>query len=221
MDNFGIDHQYSPAPASKFLPEWYKQTPEYVNGEKNVERGNISHTIKKCIPVFDSLTAGYIIPTYVDVFISEEEGAPYYQWPQFNAISFHPIIQAEKHPSQNGVPYPKWINPWSIQTPPGYSTLFVPPLNNPNKYFTIIPGIVDTDQYSLPINFPFVLNDVSYRGMIPAGTPMVQAIPFKRDGWTHSIGYSDAEETSKKNIKLRSVWFNSYKKQFWSRKEWR
>ena len=47
--------------------------------------------------------------------------------------------------------------------------------------FTIMDGIVDTDSYNALVNFPFFLNDWSYEGLIPAGTPMAQVIPFKRE----------------------------------------
>jgi hypothetical protein len=88
--------------------------------------------------------------------------------------------------------------------------------------FTIIEGIVDTDQYKAPVNFPFVLNDIKWEGIIPAGTQMAQVIPFKRESWKHKIGSN--EERIEQNLvaaKLKTLFFNSYKRQFWSRKEYR
>ena len=146
------------------------------------------------------------------------ETVPYYTWSNFAAIQFHPIIQAELHPAQNGFPYPKWINPFAIKTPPGYSVMFMPPMHNPNGIFTILPGIVDTDTYAAPVNFPFVLDNPKWEGVIPAGTPMAQVIPFKRDSWTMKAE-TQQQEPSKVTTKLRAVFFNSYKRQFWTRKE--
>lgn len=218
----GVDEQYAPTPASRVLPDWYKNTPEYVNGERRIIDGKTPHTIKKCIPVFDALTAGYIIPTYVDVQIIQQDGIPYYEWPNFGALGFHPVEQAPEHPSKNGAPYPKWTNPWSIKTPSGYSCLFISPMHNPNGVFTVLSGIVDTDTYTAPINFPFTLDDVTWEGLIPAGTPMVQVIPFKRDVFKMEFGSNkDLYDQSKVVNKLRSLWFNSYKRQFWTRKEYR
>jgi hypothetical protein len=109
-----------------------------------------------------------------------------------------------------------------MTTPPGYSTLFVPPMHNPNNIFTILEGFVDTDTYKSPVNFPFVLNDINWRGIIPAGTPIAQAIPIKRSSWKHRIG-SDKERTEQEKIviKLKTLFFNSYKRQFWHRKEYK
>ena len=221
-DTFGTCADYFPVPASKSLPNWYKDSPEYTNNQRVIVNGNTPHTIKKCIPVFDALTAGYIIPTYVDVQVTQRDVLPYYEWPSQSAISFHPIEQAPTHPGINGAPFPKWSNPWAISTPPGYSCLFIPPMHNPNGIFTVLPGIVDTDTYNSPVNFPFTLDDVKWEGIIPAGTPMVQVIPFKRDSFKMSIGgEKELIQQAKTTSRLRSLWFNSYKRQFWNRKEFR
>lgn len=220
----GADDQFGPIPAIKLLPDWYKQTHEYLNNKKLVVNGHTPHTIKKCIPVFDAMNAGYILRTPVDVQVSKEEGSdlPYYQWPSLDAVAFHPVEQAPLHPSQNGAPYPKWMNPWAVSTPRGWSCLFIPPMHNPNGIFTILPGLVDTDTYTNAVNFPFTLDDVTWEGLIPAGTPMVQVIPIHRESWKMRIG-GDKERVAQGKVtgRLRALWFNSYKRQFWSRKEYR
>ena len=214
---------FPPKPATKIIPEWYKKQIEYNNNEKKIALDNSSPaTIKKCIPVFDAMTSGYILFTPVDVYISQVNGAPYYQWASQDAITFHPIKQADEHPAKNGFDYPKWMNSWAIKTPPGYSTLFIPPMHNPNGMFTVLEGVVDTDTYTEIVNFPFVLNDTSWEGMIPAGTPMVQVIPFKRESWQLKIGgEKELKENSTVQAKLNSLFFNKYKIQFWHRKEYR
>ena len=218
----GLDF-FPPKPAVKEVPDWYKDTPEYIGdqGKKILGNGNIPHTIKKCIPVLDAMTAGYILYTQVDVQVTQVEGLPYYNWADQDAISFHPIEQAPLHPLRNEAPYPKWNNPYAITTPTGYSVLFKQPMHK-ESVFTILEGIVDTDQYKSPVNFPFVLNDVKWEGLIPAGTPMAQVIPFNRESWKHKIGSN--KERIEQNLvtaKLKTLFFNSYKRQFWSRKEYK
>jgi hypothetical protein len=219
----GLDF-FPPKPAVKEVPEWYKKTPEYINdqGKKFSNDGkNIPHTIKKCIPVFDAITAGYILYTQVDIQVSQVDNLPFYTWPDQGAISFHPIVQAPLHPTRNEAPYPKWHNPYAISTPPGYSVLFTQPMHR-ESLFTILEGVVDTDTYKAPVFFPFVLKDTKWEGVIPAGTPMAQVIPFKRESWEHKIG-SDKERQEQEKIqrKLKTLFFNSYKRQFWSRKEYK
>lgn len=219
-----VDEDYRPTPAHNNIPDWYKELDSYVGKEKSAIDGVTTGTIKRCMPIFDSITSGYIIYSHVDIFISQKDGAPYYQWPQFEAIGFHPIVQAPTLPYNTGhtVSYPKWINSWGIKTPKGYSTLFITPTYR-DLPFTILPGVVDTDTYMSPVNFPFVLNDVNYTGIIRAGTPIAQAIPFKRTSWKMSIDNSlkTHQLIQKDFTKLRSSIFDSYKTRFRQVKEYK
>lgn len=218
--NATIEPEYYPEPAYKDIPEWYKQLESYIGkNKKPTGDGNTSGTIKKCMPVFDSITAGYLIKLPADVFVKTVDNAPYYEWSNFGLVDFHPVEQAPTHPAANGFTYPKWINYWAIKTPNGYSTLFVQPFHR-SAPFTILPGIVDTDSYYAPVNFPFVLNDPKFEGIIPAGTPIAQAIPFKRNSWNMSTNF-DFRETERLTIKLRSKMFDRYKNMFWHRKEFK
>ena len=220
----GVPEEYNPKPASASVPEWYKTLESYMGGEKKpTGEGSTTGTIKRCMPVFDAITNGYILSTYADVWISQKDGQPWYEWPSFGPIQWHPVEQAPNHPNRNGhqTTYPKWINPWAIQTPPGYSVLFIQPMHR-ESVFTILPGVVDTDQYNAPVNFPFVLNNIKYEGLIPAGTPMAQVIPFKRESWEMSIGtQEDFDKQNKTTIRLRTRFFDSYKSQFRQPKEYK
>lgn len=226
-DTFGVDDQYKPQPASALIPNWYKKTESYIGGEKKPSGdANTTATIKRCMPVFDALNSGYILVTNVDIYVSKKEDAEgkvqdWYEWSNQGAISFHPSEQAPLHPNATGSPVPKWNNPWSIKTPKGYSTLFVQPFHRESP-FNVLPGVVDTDKYSPPVNIIFVLTDPKFEGFIPAGTPIVQIIPFKRDPWVSKFGTKkDFDEQVGLTSKLRSRFFDSYKNQFRSHKEYR
>lgn len=215
---YDIEPEYLPKPADKFIPEWYKKTESYMNGKKEPKGdGTTSGTIKRCIPVFDAITAGYIITTPVEIYITQKDGAPYYEWSNFGFIEFHPIEQAPHHPLNNLFSYPKFINPWSIQTAPGYSTLFVQPFHR-ESVFTVLPGIVDTDSYYACVNFPFVLNNPKFEGLIPAGTPIAQVIPIKRDKWEMQLGPAMYRNIT---TRLQTRFFDRYKTLFWHKKEYK
>jgi hypothetical protein len=214
-----IEEEYYPQPASKLLPEWYKELNSYINNKKEpVGDGQTSGTMKKCVPVFDAITAGYIITLPADVFVTQKDGEPYYEWSNYGLIAFHNVDQAPTHPNRNEHNlYPKFMNPWCIETSPGYSVLIVQPLHRESK-FTILPGVVDTDAYVDKINFPFVLNDKTFEGLIPAGTPIAQIIPIKRENW--KMEFSEIDHISSKR-KLRSKMFDGYKNSFWHKKEYK
>jgi hypothetical protein len=220
-----VSDEYFPKPSSSVLPEWYKKTDSYLGGNKKEIRidRQTNATIKRCIPVFDALTSGYIISTYCDLIVKKDiNGVSEYITPVPDAIHFHEIAQAPYHPKMNNEPFPKWTNPWGIKTPKGYSCLFIPPVHGTNKFFTVVEGIVDTDKYKAPINFPFVFNDINFEGLIPAGTPLVQVIPFKRESWKSTLGSEkDLKDLEENNKKLSSQFFDRYKTMFWERKSFK
>lgn len=221
-NSLGYKDLEKPQPASAFIPDWYKDMESYVGGIKMPDgNGTTLATIKKCMPVFDSITAGYIIPLPADVHVSIKNGGQHFEWAHFGLIQFHPVDQAPNHPSLKPYPYPKWVNPWGIRTPKGYSVLFVQPFHRESP-FTILPGIVDTDEYYSPVNFPFVINDPEFEGLIPKGTPIAQIIPFKRENWKMEFGKEkDYKEQVDVYTKLQTKFYDRYKTMFRSRKEYK
>jgi hypothetical protein len=208
-----------PLPATKMLPDWYKDTESYIGGERITSGVGVNMaTIKRCMPVFDAIGAGYIITSPSDVAVYLKDGEQKFHSADFNLIEFHPIEQAPTHPSRNKFIYPKWVNVWSIKTPPGYSTLFITPMHH-SLPFTIFPGIVDTDKYTAPVNFPMVINDPDFEGIIPKGTPIAQVLPFKRDEWEIKIGgFEEMQEQANVSNILNTKLFDRYKNAFRSPK---
>jgi hypothetical protein len=67
-----------------------------------------------------------------------------------------------------------------------------------------------------------VINDPSFEGMIPKGTPIAQVIPFKRENWAMEIGDdSDLIAQSKVTIELQTKFFDRYKSMFRTIKEYK
>lgn len=218
-----------PIAAVKKIPEWYKSIPRYSSKEKKPSENNKTEgTIKTCMPVLDAMTAGYLILSTADIFISRTEEGTYYQWANHDAVTFHASQQIEGYPKskaklKNERP-PKFNNPWIVQTPKGYSCLFISPLHH-DLPFTTLAGVVDTDTYFNPVNFPFIL-DPEFEGLIPRGTPIAQVIPFKRESWSMSV--EPLKESSKLqqlflrvNGNLASEFFDKYKKHYWAKKEFK
>jgi hypothetical protein len=217
----GLNDLYPPIPASKNMPEWYKKTNSYVGDiKKPSESGGTSATIKKCLPVFDAITAGYLILLNADVYVQpDKEGGSFFIWTD-NNIEFHANSQADKHPIVKNGSIPKFMNKWIVATPKGYSTLFIQPMHR-DLPFKILEGVVDTDNYYLPTNFIFAMNDLNFEGLIPAGTPIAQAIPIKRDSFTHKIEKIKPEKYLTVNKFIHNVFFDGYKNRFWKRKEYK
>lgn len=181
-----------PYRAATVLPKWFKELVPDVETNRNEFP---THTAKRCSPMLDSLSAGYIIPFPVAVnVIADEEYKVTFNWrtQKFEAVNSHSNEQVGNLKT-NGVF--KWINPWSIVTPPGYSCLFITPVNRPELPFECFTGIVDTDTYHNPVNFPFHWTEYPWEGVIDRGDPMMQVIPFKREEWSHEVVHLDEEES--------------------------
>lgn len=215
-----------PKPSSEYLPDWYKKARSYLNDEnKQIPSwdGSPTATVKKCMPVWDMLTAGYIMETPYDIYIKQTPSGPHFLWGEMKAIEFSPKEQLQGHPwldgHEAGV---RLIHPWSIKTPKGWSVLVMNPVHREKTMIEVAPAIIDTDTYSLPINIFIKLLDLNFEGMIPRGTPLVQIIPFKRESWISKLG--GIKEKNKHESDLRkfgTVFFDRYKKFWWNRKSYK
>lgn len=199
-----------PVAAYKVVPSWYREMPG-VEGTRM--------TVKKCVPFLDALTSGYTISLAADTEFTE---TGFMNLTKVDTVSLH-------HPDQiGGVPIPpeyssqpyKWENFFVMSTPKGYSTMFVHPMNRLDLPFFSLSGIVDTDKHPVPVNFPFLIKK-NFKGTVPAGTPIIQAIPFKRDNWT-----SEVEDNTPANIPsevhlMHNPPFGYYKKHWWEKKTYR
>ena len=135
------------------------------------------------MPFFDALATGWIIPVAATVRLEVRDNGQTVEagW-EFDRVmvSYHGAHQAAGNPREPRPPC-KFHNYWTIRTPPGWSCLFVPPLNRPNAAFEVLAGIVDTDTYASLIHFPFFASATDGLYVIEKGTPMAQVIPFRRE----------------------------------------
>ena len=228
--------EYLPVPCKSNIPQWYK----------NLSHDEVNLTVKGCMPFLDTLTTGYILKMPVDyrighnleingekktgmrtsikfkndlancINLNYDGNAEYHACSQ---VAGSPLLEKNKN-----LPIHKILNPWIIKTPPGYSTLFIPPLNNSDDRFSIIPGIVETDFFKNEINFPFVVNGDKYpviETTIKIGTPYVQLIPFKRENWKMKIIEENKNKLKENSLFSHYHLLNNYKKLFWRKKTWR
>jgi hypothetical protein len=194
--------QLKPYPAVKQLPKWFTESkphsdlPGYPqDGKLHFRNREANNTYKKCVPLLDSLSAGYIIPLWTDVSVEIEDGFPKIFWKnRSDVFSLH-------GPASREIPAPagydqivyKYMNCWIPQTPKGYSCLIISPLGYNDLPFEAVPAIVDTDSSTLELVFPMWVK-TGFEGIVEKGTPMVQIIPFKRDDWESTFDYYEDGE---------------------------
>ena len=199
-----------PTPSSKNIPSWFRQLDGVIGGME---------TVKKCMPFLDAMMSGYTIPLPADVHF-DKNGVTHNS--HLDLVSTHAKEQLsglDLPKEYNEQPF-KWNNSFVAKTPKGYSTLFIHPMNRIDLPFYSLGGVVDTDKFPVAVNFPFFIKK-DFEGIIEAGTPIIQAIPFKREDWKMVLdevkpGHIPADFL---NERLNPP-FNFYKRKYWSRKKY-
>lgn len=227
-----LDFIPKPIPATKSVPDWYKSQPGSINEDRALAMGGSGSTIKKCMPIFDMMTAGYLLTFPCDIFIDATDPNKL-QWsmPQpmkevipdmvshhaFEQYSHYPIDTTKYHKELFRIlPY------WSVGTPKGYSALFVHPMHTDDLPFWSFGGFVDTDNFISDGHFSLLIKK-DFRGVIKQGTPFIQIIPIQREAWQMElVDVDEASVTLKKQRRnVRSNFTNAYKNKFRSKKEFK
>ena len=206
-----------PQAANHFIPQNYK------NLKRHEDNNLHKPTVKTCMPFLDALTAGYIIPfdqdyivnsTETDLSISSANKEP-------EPAGFHSKTQLPLGDDKGKENLGKFHNKWLIRTPPGYSCLFIQPLNRIEERFEVISGVVDTDTYINVINFPFHWKKWNQQTLLKKGEPMIQVIPFKRESWKKWSGFVMEIAHGQTLRLLESKFVDRYKKMFWNKKSFK
>jgi hypothetical protein len=186
-----------PYPSIKNLPVWWKEIPAYSNNENKFDLNPYSTvTVKRCVPTIDMLGAGYYVPLWADIFVTQQKQVPNIRWttnsPVAESWSDEQVANFKTIDGYSKVFF-KNLHGWTIKTPPGWSCIFTHPVAYPDAPFYTISGIVDTDIYDAEINVPFVIKN-GFEGIIEKNTPMFQIIPIKRDQWSSEFNIKKPNE---------------------------
>ena len=120
-----------PVPAYKNIPEWWKRLAN-TNDQRD-HFGSKTFTAKKCMPLLDAMSYGYIIPLQADLHVITNSDRSILKTTDSPALKISEFHSLEQVGGKNAPGYPakplKFINHWCIKTAPGWSTLFIPPMN--------------------------------------------------------------------------------------------
>ncbi|MGF1563083.1 MAG: DUF6065 family protein [Geminicoccaceae bacterium] len=176
-----------PLPARAMLPDWLKAMPASAYSAL-VDRD--VRTVKQCPPVLDAMSTGWMMRLAADVDV--RAGAFSWDWdlPPCRLeqaprapMGLHVSAQAEGAPFHvPGEAVVKFMNPWTIETPPGFALLVQHPCNRFDLPFRTLTGLVDTDAFSHGlIHFPAWWTAPDFVGILRAGTPVAQVLAVPRD----------------------------------------
>lgn len=214
------EHVYSvrerPVPASSMMPDWWKDAPIYATkNQKLTLDPAASVTIKRCFPMLDAIGAGYIVPLWSDILISDNSSAESMALAKW-AVQ-EPVLESWSPSQVSTFDFPegysrvvfKYLHGWTIKTPPGWSCLITHPIGYNNLPIKTLTGIVDTDILESDINSPFIIKS-GFEGIIEKGTPMFQVIPFKRSDWQAEFVLEEENQLFFNREKLMTKIVSSY-----------
>lgn len=222
-DDKNVSEYWPPQLAKDCVPAEILSLPDAREKYKVDEQPILN--IKGCAPAMDFMTAGYILQnSYAIELVSfmhqfrenikiktaktiKDTSDDSNIFARKSLAVFHEDACPITGNSKKQQTYFKFKTSWGIKTPPGYSCLVVQPYYLDENRFSLLPAIIDTDSYHLPITVAGTLN-VKELVRIEPGTPVLQIIPFKRDDWTMTINNTFPPDKSK-----FYVW-NTYKRLF-------
>lgn len=219
-----------PVPAKLLIPEWYKKIPNNQY-QKNPEFDDFSNvvnkSVKSCMPFLDSLTTGYIQKLHTDVYISYEKDKINYHFPSKPIpLEHRGNVSTAIDDSFYQIEF-VWKMYWTFLLPEGYSAIVTHPWNRNELPFVTLTGIIDSDNpqkrhyITSPEeggNIPMYIKN-RFTGLIPAGTPIYQIIPFKRESWKSSKEeYNEKTYLKHASLIWKKFW-HAYKDNLWQKKD--
>jgi len=196
-----------PTPASQGLPGWVRTMPAQAYSALVAGQDD---TVKRCPPFIDAMTAGFLIPLVCDVTVKAGEFTWDWDPPTDGDVNF-PRSPIGIHDAGQVAGTPlfepdrflvKFHNLWTIEAPAGYSLLFTHPANRFDLPFTTLTGLVDCDRFHETfIHFPAHWHDTDFEGVLPAGSPVAQCYPIKRERWeARTAAFTEAEAARAQSV---------------------
>ncbi len=223
-----------PGPALKTIPEWYKNADRFAQNPMTGKPWEMPNgggkipTWKACPAVYDIMGSGYMYKTPCDIEFYED---------QYGQIQVKVLDEKNKDFIQERMPMPQFKNPhgyhekhfawwadWAVELPEGYSALYSQPFNRFELPFLTTNGIIDNDKVHLPGTMPFFIAK-GFTGIIPAGTPYAQILPFKRENWESEVvsSFNPMEMMAKNHensAKYRVPDGGVYQREVWERRKY-
>lgn len=224
----------APKPTLKTIPDWYKKADRFAINpatgkpwEMPDGSGKVP-TWKACPAVYDIMGTGYVYRTPCDIEFYEDSSGEIcvrvLDPKNKDFVQDRPAMPQFQHPQGYHPKHFAWWADWAVEVPEGYSVLYTQPFNRFELPFITTSGIIDNDKVHLPGTMPFFILR-GFTGVLPAGTPYAQMLPFKRENWqSETDDLVTAEKMNTKNQqnsdKYRIPDGGVYQREVWERRKY-
>ena len=221
IDSDAKDIAECPEPASKSVPQWYKDLGRFMGSDKLVvENGKSNTGLKTCAPFLDAMIGGYIVKLHCDILVEIINDEIVCNWTSaISPMSNRGPLYAQQLPKVNGYGYfsQAWEMKYAFRVPKGYSVLVTQPINRFDSPIYVTSGVIDADTTLGPGGIPFAFKE-GFEGIIPRGTPIAQLFPFKRDDWEGKE--IEAPISNFFMMNARNKFYGWYKENVWKKKSY-
>jgi hypothetical protein len=221
----GLDEieECKPKPTNKYIPQWWKDMPLDAFHQSHIVPA--METVKGCPSFPDFFSQGFVIPAWCDILLNYDKKTE--QWStRSGRKDGSNQFMVESHPKEQFLRFAdakfmgdkqyfifKFVCPWQVITPKGYSVLQLPMFYHYSNEFTVMPGIIDTSVHH-EINQQVAFTSDKNEIFIPRGTPIAQYIPFKNTKYNikiRSATEQDKKLFAKSHQKLIGKFTNGYR----------
>jgi hypothetical protein len=211
-------------PMKNFIPDWYKNSARYiknVDGKQvkmsysEIESLPVTPGVKYCVPFLESMVTGYAIRLPFEVLVKKTENGPVISWNSDEGV-FIPVTQRFDNEA-NLIPVPAgcanthfvWLTKHIIKIPRGFSAIMGHPFNRFDLPFITLTGIVDSTVLHEG-QIPFFIRE-DFEGIIPAGTPIMQVVLFKKESWKSKLNPKliEAAAITAQRSKVAKLWYKN------------
>jgi hypothetical protein len=180
--------------ASKFYPDWWKNTPR----KHDNSAGQVS-TIKTCTGLIDNYQYGVMLPLWSDLNITINSADKSCRW-EFadgaSRIDAHPPAQWDKYADPNTNIHLKMVTPWMFKCKEDVPFMYMQPYWNyqPFNSMSVPTGIINF-KYQNATNFNMFINSTLDAHIeLRHGDPLAHMIPIdNREVITHNHLIDDKE----------------------------
>ena len=196
---------YRPEPVKNNKPQWFLDKDKYskdANGKyytdlfRNRETGNLEvqkiPSWKSCPAMLDIFSSGYYLFTPTDITFKENLEIEYDDKWKSGGVGWK---FCNPRGIETEMPYPEgysastfaWVPNWYMEVDKDYTVLLTHPININDLPFKTMSGFIDASNTLMGSgNISFYIKE-NWTGIIPAGTPYAQVIPFKNEPWSSEI----------------------------------
>ena len=189
---YSLDSSMHLQPASKYMPQWFKDMPYDYNDDvdnfpiNNKELIPNGRTLKRCPSFIDVFKQGYVFVAPCDYWLSYKEETNEFWWQVSNekfALETHDPNQFQGLVPESGVKAVyKVVNTLQMIAPKGYSVWQMPMMYHykQSQDWYVPYGVIDVDTHH-EVNPQIFYASDKKEILIKKGTPLCYIVPFKRE----------------------------------------